>query len=148
MNDYSLTKEVLGANANLTSILWIIVCLLSINLLIELFRFATASILSSQERKNKRTLLIEEKRIKILEELFRKLDSLTLLDKSDNERLLQSLKEINLYVSQNKIYIPKRFQFITNSILDYFKGVLTDFRQKSIEKETNLFQKFCDEFDK
>ncbi|HEU4574927.1 MAG TPA: hypothetical protein VFS36_07980 [Chitinophagaceae bacterium] len=148
MNDYSLTKDALFGNGNLTGMLLILIILVCINILIELIRFGTTLYLSKKDKDNKRQLLIEEKRIKVSETLFKKLDNLTLYDKSEADKILNDLKEISLYITQNKLYIPKKLNSISNELLDYFKNVLTDFRQKSIERETELFQRFCDEFNK
>lgn len=148
MNDYSLTKDALNGNEDLSSMLLTLIILVSINILIELIRFGTTLYLSKKDKDNKRQLLIEEKRIKVSETLFKKLDNATLYDKSEADRMLNDLKDISLYITQNKLYIPKKLNSISNELLDYFKNVLTDFRQKSIERETELFQSFCDEFNK
>jgi hypothetical protein len=148
MNDYSLTQDALNGNGDLSSMLLTLTILVSINILIELIRFGTTLYLSKKDKDNKRQLLIEEKRIKVSETLFKKLDNVTLYDKSEADRMLNDLKDISLYITQNKLYIPKKLNSISNELLDYFKNVLTDFRQKSIERETELFQRFCDEFNK
>ena len=148
MNDYSLTKDALIGNGNLSGMLLTLIILVCINILIELIRFRTTLYLSNKDKDNKRQLLIEEKRIKVSETLFKKLDNLTLYDKSEADRMLNDLKEISMYITQKKLYIPKKLNSISNELLDYFKNVLTDFRQKSIERETELFQRFCDEFNK
>jgi hypothetical protein len=148
MNDYGLTKEALETNGSLHGMIITLIILVCINILIELIRFGISLYFSEKDKDNKRQLLIEEKRIKVLETLFKNLDSLTIYDKSDEIRMLSDLKEINLFISQNKIYIPKKIHKTATEILDYFKNVLTDFRKKSIEVETQLFQKYCNDFNK
>lgn len=149
MNDYSMLKDIIEAtNKNNNSLLIALIILISINIGIELFRFIGMIILSNKDKSNKRQLLIDEKRIKVLEQLFQSLDSLSLHDKSESSQMLEKIKEINLYVTKNKLYIPKPFQRNTSDILDYFKNVMTDYRLKSIEKETQLFEKYCNEFNK
>ena len=148
MNDYSLTKDALTGHGDLSGMLLAIIILVCINILVELIRFGTTLYFTKKDKDNKRQLLIEEKRIKVLETLFKKLDALTLYDKSEIDKMLNDLKEISLYITQNKLYIPNKINLVSTELLDYFKNVLTDFRQKSIEKETELFQMFCDEFNK
>lgn len=148
MNKYSIIKEFLEAENNISSLLNTLIILIVLNLVVEIFKFFITIYFSKREKKNKRQLLIEEKRIKVSETLFRKLDSLSLYDKNQNEELLSDLKEINLYISQNKLYLSKKLENHSTKILDYFKNVLTDYRQKSIEKESQLLQKYCDEFNK
>lgn len=148
MNDYSLTKDAVNNNGGIDGLILTLIILVCINILIELIRFAVSLYLSKKDKEDKRQLLIEEKRIKVLETLFKKLDAISLYDKSEEEKMLTDLKEINIFITQNKLYVPKKLQSTANEILDYFKNVLTDFRQKSIEKETELFNKFYNEFNK
>jgi hypothetical protein len=149
MQDYSLTKDII-ADPNLTdnSIQIALVVMISINIGIEIFRFITMLVITKKEKHNKRDLLIEEKRIKILEQLFQSLDKLSLYDRDESGDMLSSIKKINLFITKNKLYIPKTYQNCSNEVLDYFKNVLTDYRQKNIEIETKLFEKFCYEFNK
>lgn len=148
MNDYSLTNDAIKSNGEINSLIITLIILVGINIIIELIRFGVSLYLSKKDKDNKRQLLIEEKRIKVLETLFKKLDSITLYDKVEQDKMLNDLKEITLYITQNKLYIPKKLNSTSSDILDYFKNVLTDYRQKSIEKETELFNKFCNEFNK
>jgi hypothetical protein len=148
MNDYSLTNDAIKSNGEINGLIITLIILVGINIIIELIRFGVSLYLSKKDKDNKRQLLIEEKRIKVLETLFKKLDSITLYDKGEQDKMLNDLKEITLYITQNKLYIPKKLNSTSSEILDYFKNVLTDYRQKSIEKETELFNKFCNEFNK
>lgn len=151
MNDYSMTKDMLNeivSVANSNTLLLTLLVVVSINIGIEIFKFFSKWALLNKSRKDKRMILIEEKRIKILEQLFQSLDGLTLFDNSQDQELLSRIKDINKFVTQNKIYIPNEFQKFSNEILDYFKNVLTDYRKKDIEKETKLFNKFCNAFNK
>lgn len=149
MNDYSLTKDLIEkgfSTGNSLSI--VLIVLVSLNIGIESFRFISMIIISNKEKHNKRQILIEEKRLKIIEQLFQSLDKLTLFDKSESSILLDNLKDINLFITKNKLYISKNYLDCTNEILDYFKDVLADYRKKNVEKEISLFDKFCHEFNK
>ncbi|MDN4165041.1 hypothetical protein QWY31_05975 [Cytophagales bacterium LB-30] len=148
MKDYSTINEVLSSTQGIRSMLATLIVLVCINIILELIKFGTSIYISKKDKENKRQLLIEEKRIKVLEALFKMLDSLTLYERTEMEKMLNDLKEISLYITQNKLYIPTKMNSISNELLDYFKNVLTDYRQKSIERETELFQKFCNEFNK
>lgn len=149
MNDYSATKDLVEATGGNQSTLMIaLIVMISLNIGVEIFRYIGMLNLSNKDKSNKRQLLIEEKRIKVLENVYRSLDSISLLSKGEEQKMLEKTNKISLYVTQNKLYIPKPLQFHINYILDYFRIVMTDFRQKSIEKETALFEGFCDEFNK
>lgn len=137
-----------GLNDPSNTIQLALIITLAINIGIEIFKFITMLILAGKEKKNKKFLLIEEKRIKILEELFQSMDFLSLYGKDETVEMLSEIKKISLFVTKNKLYIPKKFQKIANEILDYFRKVMTDYRQKDISQETKLFEKFCNEFNK
>ena len=149
MNNYALIKDLVDkAMAEYNTINVAVIILIVANLSLEIVRFVGNRFLSNQDKKNKKQLFIEEKRIKVLEQLFQQLDSLTFYDTTEEHELLENIKEVGAFVTKNKLYIPKKFQKITNEILDYFKNVLADKRQKSLEKELALFQKFCDDFNR
>lgn len=143
-----MLKDIIDALKNSNSLIMTLVVLISINIGVEVIRFFGMLFLSKQDKSNKRQLLIEEKRIKVLEQLFQSLDTLTLYNRDEEVLMLEKIKEINLYMTRNKLYIPKSFQKCTSEILDYFKNILTDFRLRSIEKEVQLFDKFCNEFER
>lgn len=150
MNDYSMNKDLITGTLgdNEKTLLISLLVLVTINILLEIFRFGSRWILSNKEKNDKRHLLIEEKRIKILEQLFSSLDKLTLYDRSESDLMLDDIKAISKYLTRNKIYIPKEFEKHSNDILDYFKNVVVDYRKKNIEKETKLFNKYCNAFNK
>ena len=52
--------------------------LISVNLVVEIAKFISSFILSNKEKKNHKHLLIDEKRIKILEEVYKDLDLLSI----------------------------------------------------------------------
>lgn len=131
MNDYSLTKDAIHNYGKINGLIKTLIILVCVDILIELIRFGVSLYLSKKDKNNKRQLLIEEKRIKVLETLFKKLDAISLYEKSQEEEMLTDLKEINIFITQNKLYIPKKLQSTANNILDYFKNILTDFRQKT-----------------
>lgn len=149
MNDYSMTKDMVDNSLNSgNSLALVLVILISLNIGVEIFRFIVRIVLLRKEKNNKRQLLIEEKRILVLEVLYQSLDKLTIIDRDETQLMLDSIKEINHYITHNKIYIAKTYLKCTNEILDYFKNLLVDYRQKSIEKESALFERFCHEFNK
>ena len=145
MNDYCLSDTLQGGKPADPVTLALII-LISINIGIEIFRFIAMLVLSNREQGNKRKIMIEENRLRVLEQLFKSLDELTLFDREQEVESLSKIKEISQFITKNKLYIPKPFQKISNEILDYFRNVLTDFRNRSFEKEIKLFEKYYDEF--
>lgn len=149
MNQYSgLENLVELLTKQNKSLLIALIVLIILNIGVEVFRFVSMLILARKEKKSKKDLLKEDKRLKILEQLFQSLDKLSLYDREDSEAMLKEVKSINSFISKNKLYIPSKFQEISNDILDYFKNVMTDYRQKDIEKESKLFEKYFNEFNR
>ncbi len=53
--------------------------------------------------------MIEKREIRILEQLFQMLDSLSLFDRKESSEMIDREKEISQFVTKNKIYIPQPF---------------------------------------
>ena len=149
MNKYSALENLVELLTKQNKSLFIgLIILIILNIGVEIFRFVSMMILANKEKKSKKDLLKEDKRLKMLEQLFQSLDKLTLYDRQDSEAMLVEVKNINTFISKNKLYIPSKFQEISNEILDYFKNVMTDYRKKDIAKESKLFEKYYNEFNR
>lgn len=112
MNDYSLLKDFLVDQSMST----VLVILISINILLIVGDFTSKLLLSNKDKYNKKKLIIDEKSIKILEQLFHSLDSLSLFDKSESDLMLNKIRDTNQFIRSNKVYISKPFQNISNDI--------------------------------
>lgn len=148
IQDYTAINELLKQLEENKTLQTTVIILVIINILIEIAKFLSNIYLTNKTNSASRKLLLEERKINILETLFKKLNGLSLYDRDESELLLKEIKETNNFIYENKIYIPNSFQKISQTTLDYFTQVLTDYRSKSIEKENKLYNKFCDEFNK
>ena len=147
MGNYSSFEKLLELLANQNKSLFIaLIILIGLNIGVEIFRFFSMIVLSNKEKKTKIDLLKEEKKLEIIEKLFKTLDKLRLYDKTQSQEMLSEVKIINRFMSENKLYIPDKIRNISIDILDYFKNVMTDYPQKDLEKEEKLFNKFYNEF--
>ncbi|MEP1152135.1 MAG: hypothetical protein ABJH08_10450 [Balneola sp.] len=122
--------------------------LICVNLIVEIAKFTSSFILSNKEKRNHKHLLIDEKRIKILEEIYKDLDSLSIFNQDEQENILEGIRNIERKIQSNMIYIPSKIHNICIDVLDYYKSVLVDYRKKDFEKEANLLKKYCNEFNK
>jgi hypothetical protein len=149
MDQYSPAKDIVSnSDMNSDNILWLLMILLGTNIVVEIIKLTGNFFLKNKDSSNQRKLLIETKRIEILEKLYQDLESLSLYDSSQTNEMLDKVKEISKYITSNKIFVTKKYQKISGKILDYFKNVMSDYRLKKIETETKLFQKFSDEFNR
>lgn len=147
--DYSTLNELIqNAKNDYKYLLTTLICLIIINLIFEFFKFINSIKLLNKEKSNNKQLLLDDKRIDIQVKLFKSLSRLKLFEKDQDTDLLNAIKNINSFITNNKLFISKELQSISNEILDYFKSVIFDFNTKDIKTETQLFDKYYNEFNK
>lgn len=146
MNDIGVLKELIDKfsnnidNSNKLSIALMIFML--INLLMSLINIYSDHKLKNKEKKIFSFSLKEKRRIEIFEKIYQLQDKLTFYDgRNDNNTFLLDIQSIQVYVSQNKLYLSNKEQQLINEINDYFKTVLTNYRIKDYRKEAELFKK-------
>lgn len=120
-----------------------ILVLMVLNLVLELVRFLLQIKLSNKDHSNQRKLLVEQRRLVVLEELFNNLSQLRLLDRTQPNEMLAQVTKIADYMNSKRLYIPKKFHRASDDILDYFKTLMTDYTQKDVKLEVELFENFC-----
>ncbi|MDX1828634.1 MAG: hypothetical protein R3342_03715 [Lutibacter sp.] len=130
---------------------------LSIALLIFIFINLITTIINiiSQHRlklKDKKIIsfkIKEEKRIKLYENIYKQLDKLSFYDgKSNNNLFLESIQNVEKYLSCNKLYFNNKETKLIYEISDYYKTVLSDFRKKDYLIEEKYFKKLSSNFNK
>lgn len=84
----------------------------------------------------------EEKRIKIYEDIYQKIDLLTYVEPRESETILIRVTEIDRYISRNYLYISKDVTKVINEYCDYYRQVSTDYRKKNIKTESTLIQRY------
>ena len=147
--DYSTLNELIqNAKNDYKYLLTTLICLIIINLIFEFFKFINSIKLLNKEKSNNKQLLLDDKRIDIQVKLFKSLSRLKLFEKDQDTDLLNAIKNINSFITNNKLFISKELQSISNEILDYFKSVIFDFNTKDIKTEAQLFDKYYNEFNK
>lgn len=122
---------------------------IGVNLLSTLINIISQHRLKSKDKKIISFKIKEQKRVSIFESIYRKLDKMTFLEgKTESDELLESIQNVEKYISKNKLYIDKKDQKLMYEITDYFKTILTDYRKKEYGKEIKLFDKLSANFDK
>lgn len=92
--------------------------------------------------------LREGERIKILFKLYEHLEQLTYYDNTDQAIFLEKTKEINRFITKNKLYIAKNYISVAQEFNDYFLTVLSDYRNKNFTNENRLLDEFTSIFNK
>lgn len=148
MNNVSVIKDLFEIYSNdiqnNTKLLIALSVFILLNLIVTLTNIYAQVKLKNKEKRIHSFNLKEKRRIEVAEELFRQLDLLTFYDgKSDNEEFLLGIKDIEKYVSANRLYISKNVLTIIQDFADYFKSILVDFRRKDYAKEMAFTSSFC-----
>ena len=147
MNNYSIYKDLFEVfsqeiNTN-TKLIIALICFICVNLVVTLLNIYSQNRLKNKEKKIFSFNLKEKRRIEILEILYNMMERLSNFDgKENHEIFLNDIKEFELYVNTNKLFISKSIQKIITEYSDYQKNVLVDFRKKSYEFEIKTFNKF------
>lgn len=153
MNNLGAIQELLETYsddiARNNQLLMALLIFIGVNLLTTIINIISQHRLKSKDKKIISFKIKEQKRVSIFESIYRKLDKMTFLDgKTESDELLQSIQNVEKYISKNKLYIHKKDQKIMYAITDYFKTILTDYRKKEYGKEIKLFDKLSANFDK
>lgn len=90
----------------------------------------------------------ENKRLNVLEQIYYSLEELSYFNENESQTLLSKLKEIEAFVSKNKIYLSRDFINCISGICDYYKGILVDYRKKKYETEIELMNVYVKLFNK
>lgn len=105
-------------------------------------------IINRQLLKNETKKIKFERKIEFIENLYKKLVEIKMSSiESISEEYLTRIKEINYWLSQNKINLTNGIFNASKSILDYFIEIYTDPENKDIKREKKLFDKFIQEYE-
>lgn len=105
-------------------------------------------IINKQILKNETKKIKLERKILLIEELYKKLNEIKMLSiVSISDENLKQIKEINSWISQNRINLTTGIYTVTMSILDYFIEIYTAPHNKDIRKEKKLFDRFIQEYE-
>ena len=97
--------------------------------------------LQKRESKIHKTNLREEKSLSILSELYGKLQDMTyIFNEPDN--LLNMVIETERFIHSNNLFIPKELKKMSIEFCDYFKEIMTDWRNKDNKRESVFLEKF------
>lgn len=147
-----LTKETLELFFNsiglTNNLIYVLITILVLNIIATGLKFYFE--LKLQDRENvihKKKLLIENA-IKIQETIYSRLEKISLYTRDEEKLMLTDIQELQRYVTNNRIYLSKGMLKIIDLILDYYRGVLTDYRRKDYRKEIDFFETYAKEFSK
>ena len=142
---FEALTQALGFTNNLILIL---LALLMLNILSIGLRFYLDQKLKDRESRIFRKNMISKRSIKVQEEIYRKMEALTLYSKGEEHQLLEDLVELQQFVITKRLYISPDLEKLANQILDYFRNLITDYRRKDFKTEQELFNEYSKLFNK
>lgn len=91
----------------------------------------------------------EDRRITIIEEVYKELVSFTyILDKDEMTNSISKISSLEKKVSENRLYIDSNMNNKITIYLDYLKNLLSDFRHKNFNLEKTMLNNIEKEFNK
>lgn len=146
--DFKTVQTLIKSELEVFNAKYIAIFLL-INILVVFANWLIQKNLKNQENKIYRKKLREDRKITLLEDIYKDLVSLTYIFDA-NEMNLQIFKiaEIEKKLAENKLYVGSTMTQKITSFLDYTKNIAADFRKKNFNEEKKLLDAFEKEFNK
>jgi len=120
-----------------------------INLLIALINWLFQKNIKNAENKIYKKKVREDRRIDVVEELYKDLVSLTyILDPVDMSSKINEIALIERKLAESRLYINSGLNASITELIDYFKLVANDFGEKNFQSEENYLKEIKKQFDK
>lgn len=146
--DFKIIQALITKELDTLNIKYIII-FIAVNLIIAFINWLIQKNLKNLESKIYKTKVREDRRITIIEEIYKECDSFTyIMGKSDMVLKIDKISSLEKKISENRLYISNNMNKKITTYLDYLKSLMFDFRNKSFEKEKSLLKEIEIEFNK
>lgn len=103
--------------------------------------------LKNKDKDVNKAKMREEKRIIVYENVFDRMNSMSLFTQGDEQTVLvQLISEMDSYINSKRIYVLDRDFALLQRFNDYFRTLLTNPKAKDFSKEKNLIEEFVTNF--
>jgi hypothetical protein len=146
--EYNTLESIVKKEIDALNIRYIFV-FIGINLLIALVNWLIQRNVKTIENRIYKKKVREDRRIEIIEEVYKELVSFTYIF-SSKEMIKANLRiaKLEKKVSENRLYIDSRMNNKITTYIDYLKKLLTDFRHKDFKREEMMLNDIVKEFDR
>ena len=129
---------------------WVYILLfIGLNILIAVVNWLLQKNLKNGDNRLHKKKIREDKRLLIIEDIFKELVSFTyILSASESLQSISKTSALERKVSENGLYISNTLKKKIVCFLDYTKEIAADFRKKDFKKETQLLESIKKEFNK
>lgn len=146
--DFKIIQALITKELDTLNIKYIII-FIAVNLIIAFINWLIQKNLKNLESKIYKTKVREDRRITIIEEIYKECDSFTyIMGKNDMVLKIDKISSLEKKISENRLYISNNMNKKITTYLDYLKSLMFDFRNKSFEKEKSLLKEIEIEFNK
>lgn len=143
-----ITKQIFENYNDFQKISIPLLVLLTLNLFAFLGKFISDLIIKNRDRQIYKINIIASRKIDIQEKLYQRLDALSLFTNNEKELFFDKIKEAEIFINQNKLYLDNKLHKQSNKILDYYKSIYFDFRKKKYEEEIIMLDEYARIFHK
>lgn len=126
-----------------------IIIFIALNIIVALINWLLQRNIKNIENTIYRKKVREDKRISVLEQIYRRLVAFSYCCSHEEIRSqLNELIDLEKYISENKLYITNRLHKKIIKYTDYTKNLIADFRKKDVKQEMALLNEIETEFNK
>jgi hypothetical protein len=146
--DFKTLQGLIKTEFDTLNIKYIIVFII-INIIIAIVNWWIQRNVKNIDNKIYKNKVREDRRIKIIEEIYGELVSFTfILDKNEMVNSISKVSNLQKKVSENRLYINSNMNDKITKFIDYLKNLMSDFRHKDFKEEQKMLTNIEKEFNK
>ena len=144
--DFRVVQSLLKNEIDSINLKYIITFII-LNILIAIINWLIQRNVKSQDNQIYRKKVREDRRITIIEDIYKEFVSCTYIFNSiEATNLIIKIAELEKRLSENRLYINKSLNNKLTLFIDYLKEIATDFRKKDFNKENKMLNDIEKEF--
>ncbi len=146
--DFKTLQGLIKTELDTLNIKYIIVFII-LNIIIAVVNWWIQRNVKNIDNKIYKNKVREDRRIKIIEEIYGELVSFTyILDKNEMINSISKVSNLQKKVSENRLYIDSKMNDKITTFIDYLKNLMSDFRHKNFKEEQKMLTNIEKEFNK
>lgn len=146
--DFKTLQGLIKTELDTLNIKYIIVFII-LNIIVAIVNWWIQRNVKNIDNKIYKNKVREDRRIKIIEEIYGELVSFTyILDKNEMVNSISKVSSLQKKVSENRLYIDSKMNDKITMFIDYLKNLMSDFRHKDFKEEQKMLTFIEKEFNK
>ncbi len=144
--DFKVVQSLLKNEIDSINLKYIITFII-LNILVAIVNWLIQKNVKSQDNQIYRKKVREDRRIIIIEDIYKEFVSCTyIFNSKETTNLIIKISELEKRLSENRLYINKSLNNKLTLFIDYLKEIATDFRKKDFNKENKMLNDIEKEF--